>query len=511
LVHGVAIDLQTGALADLPEGIDAELGRDAPLLAFTPDDGSNSGVLLLPEGPLLVAAQPILTSQWGGPSRGTLVFGRFLDKAEVERISAEIRLPIDVFPAGAPNLPEDVLRELPDLESGEAASVANLGDGRLASYGILEGLDGSPALVIRVESPRLAFEAGQSGLLVALGVFLGLGAVIGALALLVTERLVTSRIGRLTSSVLKIAESGDTCVRVAAEGNDELPVLARAINRMLDALGQSQSALRSSEERFRAFFASAGDCIYIKDLSLRYTLVNPAMASLLGRKPVDVVFRTDEELIADRADVERLRGIDLRCIAGEVIEEERAVRVGGRERVFHRVSAPMRDEKGAVIGVYGVARDITSRVVAERAVLASEDRYLMLLETLQEGILVTDENAVVTYANPCMARMLGYTTVEMLRRPLSMFFDGEEASLLTPELLALGDGREKREVDLKHKDGGMVAVLLQAGPIHDGQRRLIGAIAAVQDISAVRAAEDELMRLRELHKSIVQTALPPSS
>jgi PAS domain S-box-containing protein len=499
LVHGVAVDLETGTLADPPEGIDAKLGPDSPLLAFTPEDGSNSGVLLLPEGPLLVAAQPILTSQWGGPSRGTLVFGRFLDKAEVESLSAEVRLPIEVFPAGAPHLPEDVLGVLPELEGADTASVTNLETDSLASYGVLEGLDGSPALVIRVESPRLAFEAGKSGLQIAVGVFLGLGLVIGAMALLITERLVTSRISRLTSSVLEIARSGDASARVAAEGSDELPVLAQAINRMLEALGQSQSALRSSEERFRGFFASAGDCIYIKDLSLRYTLVNPAMASFLGRTPVDVVFRLDEELIPDRAEVERLREIDLRCIAGEVIEEERAVRVGGRERVFHRVSAPMRDEKGAVIGVYGVARDITSRVVAERAVLASEQRYLMLLETLQEGILVTDEYAVVTYANPCMARMLGYTTVEMLRRPLSTFFDGEEASLLTPDLLAQGDGgREKREVELKHKDGGMVAALLQAGPIHDGQGRLIGAIAAVEDLSDVRAAEEELMRLRGL-------------
>jgi PAS domain S-box-containing protein len=176
----------------------------------------------------------------------------------------------------------------------------------------------------------------------------------------------------------------------------------------------------------------------------------------------------------------------------------------------------MRDEKGAVIGVYGVARDITSRVVAERAVLASEQRYLMLLETLQEGILVADENGAVTYANPCMARMLGYTTVEMLRRPLSVFFDGEEASLLAPELLAYGDGgRQKREVELKHKDGGIVAALLQAGPIHDGQGRLIGAIAAVEDLSDVRAAEGELMRLRGLLAScapeLAETRTRPST
>ncbi len=45
-----------------------------------------SGVAVIPEGPVLLASSPILTSERKGPSRGSMIFGRFLDAAEIKRL-----------------------------------------------------------------------------------------------------------------------------------------------------------------------------------------------------------------------------------------------------------------------------------------------------------------------------------------------------------------------------------------------------------------------------------------
>ena len=45
---------------------------------------------------------------------------------------------------------------------------------------------------------------------------------------------------------------------------------------------KAEQELRLSEERFRVIFESAQDCIYLKDRSFRYVLVNPAMEKLFG-------------------------------------------------------------------------------------------------------------------------------------------------------------------------------------------------------------------------------------
>jgi PAS domain-containing protein len=46
-----------------------------------------------------------------------------------------------------------------------------------------------------------------------------------------------------------------------------------------------ERSLRESEERFRAIFESAQDCIFIKNLDLEYAFVNPCMEKVLGFRP----------------------------------------------------------------------------------------------------------------------------------------------------------------------------------------------------------------------------------
>ena len=58
----------------------------------------------------------------------------------------------------------------------------------------------------------------------------------------------------------------------------------------------AQEALARSEARLRSIFETATECIFIKDSSLRYTLVNPYMANLLQLQESDIAGKTDEQL-----------------------------------------------------------------------------------------------------------------------------------------------------------------------------------------------------------------------
>ena len=122
----------------------------------------------------------------------------------------------------------------------------------------------------------------------------------------------------------------------------------------------SSKALRESEGRFRTIFESAGDAIFLKDRSFRYTLVNPAFAELFRRRPDSISGLRAEDLFQDEgADYER--DVDTRVLAGETIEEQRTRTVDGTARRIHEVRAPLRDDRGEIIGLCGIARDITER------------------------------------------------------------------------------------------------------------------------------------------------------
>jgi len=68
-------------------------------------------------------------------------------------------------------------------------------------------------------------------------------------------------------------------------------------------------------------------------------------------------------------------------------------------------------------------RDITERRQAEGALKGGERKYLQLVETLHDGILVIDKHAYITFVNPRMAEMLGYTVDEMQGKRLSSLTD----------------------------------------------------------------------------------------
>ena len=492
VVYAEAIDLATGESSALPQGLEAHLQPGSPLLTFPEGAGSHSGILALPEGPLLVTTQPILTSQWEGPSRGTLLLGRFLDDALLARISESVRLPIGLFAVGSQDLPEDVQAEMAALMNGAGVIVRDSEPDSLASYGLLTDVYGAPALVMHVDSPRLAHLASESVLRVGVAGLLVLGTVIGALALFITEKLVLSRVTRLTSRVLEIAAGGDSAERVDVEGDDELPKLAEAINRMLAALGESQSALRASEERFRAFFTGAGIGIYVKDLTLRYTLVNPAMAEILGRDPVDVVFRVDEEILRDPKEVERLRGIDLRGIGGEVVHDERKMAIGGRVRVFQRISGPVRDQKGSVIGVYGVLRDISEMREAEGELRRLRELHERVVEAAFEGIAAQDVDGRFILLNPAAERMLGYAPGELIGETWTRIIPPDQRPIVLEADSRRRQGQSDRyEVEVIRKDNVRVPVVVSGSPILDGAR-VAGTLAVFIDISEINRAQREL-------------------
>jgi PAS domain S-box-containing protein len=123
---------------------------------------------------------------------------------------------------------------------------------------------------------------------------------------------------------------------------------------------RAEEALRSSEERFRAVFESARDNIFIKDRSLRYSAVNPAVETLFGHKATEILGRKSEDFIGEEAG-KHVRELDLRVLRGETIEEERTIPIRGVPLTFHQIRTPLMGARGEIVGICGISRDVTGR------------------------------------------------------------------------------------------------------------------------------------------------------
>ncbi len=128
----------------------------------------------------------------------------------------------------------------------------------------------------------------------------------------------------------------------------------------ITARKQAEEALRESDERFRAVFESAEECILVKDHSLRYTHVNSAMCRLLGVPASEIVGRRAQDLY-DPETARQLTDVEARALAGESIEIEQTRSIRGASLTFHDAIVPLRNEQEEIIGICCISRDITER------------------------------------------------------------------------------------------------------------------------------------------------------
>lgn len=130
---------------------------------------------------------------------------------------------------------------------------------------------------------------------------------------------------------------------------------------MRDALEQQR---HESLTRYQAIFETARDAIFLKDGQGRYLAINPAMAKLFDQPVDQVIGHTDTEMF-DNWSIGFVRAVDERVMAGETVEVQHARSVRGQEMIFDVIKVPLRDAQGKVVGICGIARDITERVRAK--------------------------------------------------------------------------------------------------------------------------------------------------
>ncbi|HET7867143.1 MAG TPA: response regulator [Burkholderiaceae bacterium] len=128
----------------------------------------------------------------------------------------------------------------------------------------------------------------------------------------------------------------------------------------------------SAAAMIESIVESSTDGIFAKDLQGRYLLLNSHAARMLGKTPQQVIGHSDMSLFP--AHGERVAADDARVMAENrtLTYEEELPDADGRLLTFHTTKGPLRDADGRVIGVFGIARDITARVQLENRLRQSE-------------------------------------------------------------------------------------------------------------------------------------------
>ena len=201
--------------------------------------------------------------------------------------------------------------------------------------------------------------------------------------------------------------------------------------------------------------------------------------------------------VAEKAKNEKIFSIDFRIIL-----------VDGEERTVHMQSEVIFDEKNIPVKTRGTFQDITERKKSEEKLRESEEKYRNIVETANEGVLIIDNEARITYANKRMEDMLGHSRGESINRSIWDFLAEESKAIMKLKLNNRMQGiDDSYELKLIKKDGSVLWVHVNAKSLFNKYGEYVGSIGMLTDITSRKEAEQslanfEVAREKEIHHRI---------
>ena len=179
-----------------------------------------------------------------------------------------------------------------------------------------------------------------------------------------------------------------------------------------------ERSLQQSQVRLKTLVQTIPDLVWLKDKDGVYLTCNNKFERLYGAAESEIIGKTDYDFV-ERNQADLFREYDLRAIqAGVPISNEEWITFAdnGQLSLFDTIKTPMFDSEGALIGVLGIARDITERKRNEEALKESENKFRTLFEQMSEGfalheVIYDSNNKPLDYrildVNPAFEKQVG--------------------------------------------------------------------------------------------------------
>ena len=281
--------------------------------------------------------------------------------------------------------------------------------------------------------------------------------------------------------------------------------VARVVGSVADITEQHRAttALRESEERFRALFDLSMDPTCIDTESGAIIDANNAWLKLFGYTRDDLKSISSHSI---HLTPESREALVRRVVTSGTIHDEE-IKLKKRDGTvldcLHSMVA-RKDHTGAVVAIQSVVRDITEKKRAEQALRESEERFRTLSENLDDAVVRMDRDFRLLYANPAMERVSGGSNGQFLAQLMD---DSPESSQMMRDL--------RRDIQVVFDTGQPVSsggeISLTDGvrvlgwsiaPERDLRGDVTTAIVSIHDVTDLRRAQEEAKeseaRLREL-------------
>jgi PAS domain S-box-containing protein len=203
----------------------------------------------------------------------------------------------------------------------------------------------------------------------------------------------------------------------------EFEQMSQAFNTMLSHLKEAEE-----RSRYKELLENVDDAVYILDKdgaileanAAAYTSLGFSRGAFLSLKLESIVPRKEAQTIIEQS-----------LSAKNAQPEKLTVETLHRKKDGTSIPVEIHSRPIIYMGqqvILNVARDITERIEAEKALRASEERYRSVVENSNDGILILDSHLHILYANSVMTNILDYKPVELEGKNFYTIFHKESAN-----------------------------------------------------------------------------------
>ena len=290
-----------------------------------------------------------------------------------------------------------------------------------------------------------------------------------------------------------------------------------------DKVRTRTAELQRSEERYRAFFTTSQDCVFITSVEGDFIDFNDSAPAFFGYESREELFSVK---VRDLYAVPEERAAHTAVVERSGFSREYPVQLKRKDGTV--ISALItaiarRDGAGGLIGFQGTIRDITDREKAEEETREANKRLNDMIEFLPDATFMIDRNGVVIAWNKAIEAMTGCSKQEMLGKgayEYALPFYGERRPILVDYALL-----PEKEFELSHRyeiirkgdflwgevlipqfyQGKEAYLSGTAAKLYDSSGKIVGAIESIRDVTERKRAEKALQERNALLTSLLNS------
>ncbi len=245
--------------------------------------------------------------------------------------------------------------------------------------------------------------------------------------------------------------------------------------------------------------------VYCKDTSGVIICVNRAVVDVFGMPKTELEGQTAESLFPDLPDHFMMDDPEIYRSGRVKSDKLMTCQTTSGMRHLRVWKIPLHDSGGHLLGMIGIAMDVTEHLFVQETLRQSEAKYRNFFSTSKDCIYITSADGATKEFNDACLDMFGYTREEMADISVpALYANPEDRSSVVKAMTASG-AVHRYPLQLKKKDGTVFPAQLTSVLIRDEKGDVAGFQGTIQDLSPVeraskarRALETRLQQTRKM-------------